>query len=338
MNKIIAFHVYNFSYRGTESALYDYADKNETILKNKSFIVSPSNSDMRNDINVIFKFSNRFEIFLYNSFDHLKSILKEQKTNYMYVIKGGSKDELTNRFNEMDIPLLIHCVYEVNDPHGKVYAGVSEEVVKENKIIPFVPHIINSPLTDKNLKKELNIPENAIVFGRHGGLDTFHMTFDTKDSMITMDMVNNKTELVKLLLKVLDDNKNIYFIFMPRPYILYKVDHPRILGLNVSIDPLFKSKFINTCDAMIHCQNLGESQGISVLEFSSHNKPVITWNGGRMKQHLRNLGDKAILYNTFEELYNLLINFKIRKDINWNITEKFNDQNVMKKFNDVFLS
>ena len=58
-----------------------------------------------------------------------------------------------------------------------------------------------------------------------------------------------------------------------------------------------------------------------------------------------NLGDKAILYNTFEELYNLLVNFGVsltkedKEDrINWDITEKFSDQNVMKKFNNVFLS
>lgn len=380
MNYLIAFHVYNFSYRGTETALYDYADKNETILKNKSFIVSPIGIDERNDINVILKFSNRFQIFLYHSFDHLKFILNDQ-TNYMYIIKSGSKDPLTNYFENI-IPLLVHCVYKVNDPHGKVYAGVSEEVVgiknvntsdhksnhsvnnkndndnknnhnnnqpKNSSIIPFVPHMIIKNNQTNNLRKILNIPENAIVFGRHGGLDTFHLTFNSEENIITMDMINNKTKLVELLLKVLNDNQNIYFLFMPKPYILYKVNHPRIISLNISIDPLVKSSFINTCDAMIHCQNMGESQGISVLEFSSHNKPVITWNGGKMKQHLINLGDKAILYNTFEELYNLLVNFEVNKEENkdkenkedrvgWDITEKFSDQNVMKKFNDVFLS
>jgi hypothetical protein len=30
--KTIAFHVYNFSFRGTEKCLYDYADYNERIL------------------------------------------------------------------------------------------------------------------------------------------------------------------------------------------------------------------------------------------------------------------------------------------------------------------
>ena len=204
----------------------------------------------------------------------------------MYVIKSGSKDPLTNYFENI-IPLLVHCVYKVDDPHGKVYAGVSEEVVgiknnnkndhkdnnndnnnddkndhknnnsdnsnnsvnsdndnknnnnndqpKNSSIFPFVPHMIIKNNQTNNLRKILNIPENAIVFGRHGGLDTFHLTFNSEESMITMDMIDNKTKLVELLLKVLNDNPNIYFLFMPKPYILYKVNHPRIISLNISM-------------------------------------------------------------------------------------------------------
>ena len=38
--KNIAFHSNQLGIRGTEEALYDYAHFNETILKNKSFIIS----------------------------------------------------------------------------------------------------------------------------------------------------------------------------------------------------------------------------------------------------------------------------------------------------------
>jgi hypothetical protein len=345
MNKqlTIAFHVYNFSFRGTEVALYDYADKNETILKNKSFIVCPNKLSEINNHDVIMKFSNRFRIFKYKNYDELKYILKSEKVNAMYIIKSGDKDELTNSI-ENYIPLLIHCVYKVNDPHGLIYAGISEEVIKNSKF-DFVPHMI-TPLEKKNneftlpdhrnilrendgtnnLRKCKNIPKEAIVFGRYGGKDTFFLP-----------------KIDEVLLKVVNNNSNIYFIFMPAPYVLEKIKHPQIIFHEPPrIDNFDKRKFIETCDAMIHCQILGESFGLSVLEFSSLNKPVITWNGGVMKQHLLNLKDRAILYNTSEELYNLLVNFK-KENYNkgenyWNMAlPKFNDINVMEKFENVFL-
>jgi hypothetical protein len=39
MKILIGFNIYSFSFRGTEVAIYDYADKNETILGNKSIIL-----------------------------------------------------------------------------------------------------------------------------------------------------------------------------------------------------------------------------------------------------------------------------------------------------------
>ena len=185
-----------------------------------------------------------------------------------------------------------------------------------------------------NLRNELKIPKDAIVFGRHGGLDTFNLP-NLK--------LKEKENLEFLLLKILKDNENIHFIFMPRPYILNNINHDRLHYIETSIDPIIKKSFINACDAMIHCQILGESFGISVLEFSRMNKPVITWNGGTMKQHLLNLENKAILYNTYEELYNILVNFKKEnydkgEMYYWNVAlPKFNDINVMEKFNNVFL-
>jgi glycosyltransferase involved in cell wall biosynthesis len=329
MNRlIIGFHIYNFSYRGTEQCLYDYADKNETILKNKSIIVAPKNKDDRNNIEMIIKFTSRFEIFLYKDYTDLQFFLKNKKANALYIIKSGEKDQLTN--NLTNIPLLIHCVYRVSDPHGFIYAGVSEEVVK-NSDIKFVPHMITLEKKGEmiDLRSKLKIPKEAIVFGRHGGYDTFNLP-------------NLKELILKVLNKGNDGNENIHFMFMPKPYILHDVIHPRIHYIEPSIDHIVKRSFINACDAMIHCQILGESFGISVLEFSSFNKPVITWSQGTMRQHLRNLENKVILYNTQEELYNILINYKkekYNKDNNyWNMAlPKFNDINVMEKFKKVFL-
>jgi glycosyltransferase involved in cell wall biosynthesis len=326
----IAFNVDSFSFRGTEESSFCYSHKNEILLNNKSIIVCPNKLDERNNLDVIMKFTNRFQVFIYDDYKHLVEILQREKVNGLYIIKSGDKNDLSNYFelNKINIPLLIHCVYHVNDPHGLVYCGVSEAVVK-NSNYPFVPHIISLMEEAKtiNLRKQLKIPENAIIYGRHGGKDTFSLNF------------TNPT-LVETLLKVLDNNTNIYFAFMPRPFILENINHPRILYFDVNIDPVIKRSFINMCDAMIHACYLGESFGISVLEFSVMNKPVITWSQGTLQQHIKNLRDKAILYNNMEELYNILTTFKKENYINkdWNVAlPQFSDINVMKKFDQVFL-
>ena len=75
----------------------------------------------------------------------------------------------------------------MTDPHGDVYAAVSETLAKKFQKTLFVPHMIGlPPAIDKNdnLRKTLNIPEDATVFGRHGGQDTFNLQF-------TKDVINN---------------------------------------------------------------------------------------------------------------------------------------------------
>jgi hypothetical protein len=66
----------------------------------------------------------------------------------------------------------------------------------------------------------------------------------------------------------------------------------------------YKTKFINTCDAMIHARQMGETFGLSIAEFSITNKPIITCLCGDL-EHVHILGDKAILYRSVEELLHI---------------------------------
>lgn len=122
---------------------------------------------------------------------------------------------------------------------------------------------------------------------------------------------------------------------------LQQVNHPNIIYLESFTDLNVKRKFINTCDAMIHACSLGESWGLSILEFCLCNKPVITWNNGVWhKQHLNNLGDKAIKYNNKEELYKILNEFnpKNHKHIDYtSVASEFTPTKIMSQFKEVFL-
>ncbi len=311
---LIAFHVNNFSFRGTEVATFDYAYYNIKLLKNQSIIVYPKNRSMQYENNDMFnKFEKNFEMYCYDTLGELETYLQSLDCKGIYFIKYGKKDELEMK----SIPTFVHCVYTTEEPHGTVYAGVSQSVSKTK--FPVVPHIITMDNDNNNLRKQLNIPDNAIVYGRHGGSDTFNISF-VKEAIL---------EVLK--------NDNIYFIFAVRPLMLDDINHERVIFTKPFVDTKLKRQFINTCDAMIHGCSLGESFGISVLEFSKCNKPVITWNGGEWnKQHLFHLGDYAIKYKNKEELVNILTNKLENKDYS-RVATPFTPENVMRQFRDVFL-
>jgi hypothetical protein len=87
----------------------------------------------------------------------------------------------------------------------------------------------------------------------------------------------------------------------------------------------------------LHARYEGESFGIACGEFSIKNKPIITWNGSRERNHIEILKDKGIYYNNYEDLLNILINFNIDKNKNWNCYNEFLPEKVINKFDKVFL-
>lgn len=114
--------------------------------------------------------------------------------------------------------------------------------------------------------------------------------------------------------------------------------YKNIIFLPATVEEIYKSKFINTCDAYLHARKQGESFGIAIGEFSVANKPVITWTGSREKSHIDILGDKAILYNNKKDLTEILLNFKPQLHKNWDAySEEFAPHVVMQKFKEVFI-
>lgn len=318
----IAFHPASnggLSYRGTEVAMYDYADNIEKILGHKSLICLKNNAF--SEPNVLEKFKQRFDSFIYyNNTEDLEKQLIDNKVNYFYTIRHGQREEPILK----TIPMLVHAVYDMGDPiENTKFAAISRSVAEKFQKKEFVPHMINIYETDQDFRHMLNIPKNAIVFGRHGGEDTW-------------DLQMAKEALVQVLSK----NPNIYFLFAVRPNILNDITHPKLICLKSFADNKTKRKFINTCNALLHAQQLGETFGLSVGEMSVCNKPVITWNGGVCQEHLRILGKKCIKYETSEELYKILTTFNPeemgKKD--WNAYDDYNPEKVMKIFNDVFLA
>ena len=306
----VLFHSNQLSIRGTEVALYDYAHYNETILGNLSYIAAPANSDLQ----AYEKFINRFgadRVFIYSDFTFFSSEIKN-KIDIAYFIKAGYNDGLL----VPEVKNIVHVVFQYYDPHGDVYIYIADWLA--NKMskgkCDYLPHILKMEDTDVDYRQHLNIPKDAIVFGRHGGYNEFNLEY-TYDPII-------KTAI---------HNKNIYFLFMnTKPINTNNIEN--ILYLDASYDLEIKRAFINTCDAMIHGRKKGEVFSLSMGEFLYCNKPVITSKQGEDEGHIHMLGNKGIYYSNEIELFEILNTFE-KKDRNVKtITEAYTPEKVMDKF------
>ncbi len=305
--------------RGTTIALYDYAYYNQKLYDNDSIIFYQKNNILNNK-NVIYKFENEFKCYEFNDFSEVEDIIKKENIQYLYQITSGKKEDSKLSTN---IPNLIHAVFNI-EPHGEKYACVSEHLVKKyNSNVPFVPHMINLPITDENFRQFLNIPYNSIVFGRYGGFNEFNISF--------------VHEAIK---EILEEKDNYYFLFANTQIFL---NHPRIIYIDKIINLLDKSKFINTCDVMIHARIDGETFGLSIGEFSTFNKPIITNWSPYHNNHLEILKDNGIVYHSKEELMIRFRNIPIvleyikNNNIDINMYKDFTPEKIMKKFMEVFI-
>tara|TARA_R110001592_G_scaffold359164_1_gene665060 strand:+ start:27 stop:971 length:945 start_codon:yes stop_codon:yes gene_type:complete len=311
--KKIAFHSGQLGLRGTEVALYDYARYNEEILGNKSIITvqDPNIRKGWSDPSAIKKFKDRFPVFYYKDFSEVDKILDDNNIDIFYMQKAGDRSILPK-----EIKTVIHSVFQYNEPHGDVYAYISKWLGDlYNK--PYVPYICDLPNHNDDLRELLKIPKDATVFGRHGGIETFDIGY-AQESVI----------------EISNERDDIYFIFLNTQRF---TNNKNVIFLNGTSDMYQKVRFINTCDAMLHARQRGESFGLAIAEFSLRNKPIICWKGGTDLAHVDMLGDTAFYYENKTELKSILSDFKIDNSVNYDIYKKYNPKDVMQKFKEVFI-
>ena len=314
----IGFHTNGLSLRGTEIALYDYAHHNQQLLGNESLIFYRKHHPV--DQSVFEKFSKQFKLLPYEGQKELNHLIEKESVDLTYFIKSGERDDAICESS----PCLIHAVFPTKSEefHGDKYAFVSQWLSKEysNNKIPFVPHMIELPENDGNLRVVLGIPESATVLGWYGGSDSFNLEF-----------VKKEVELA------VQKRSDLCFLFMNmKPF----AQHERLLFLPGNSDLDFKVKFINTCDGMLHARGIGESFGLACGEFSIKGKPVITYALSPQRSHIEILGDKAILYKGKKDLAEIFQDFNrgIQHQKNWDAySTNFNAKEVMRQFKEVFI-
>ena len=314
MNKNLAFWDNCLGERGTTVSLYDYAYYNKHLLQNSSFIFYDKNNS-GNNLDVINKFEKEFPVFAVEDFTEVDEILSKERIEYIYIIKSGERDSRISSVAKN----CIHCVFNCHQPHGDVYSSIAPWVQGNNGQYPVVPHMINLPKHENNLRESLGIPRDAIVFGGYGGRDNFSIGFAQQ----TVDFVSQK-------------NDNIFFLFANFDRFCKERDNIIHLPTTVNLDE--KVSFINTCDAMLWARADGEVMSLSMGEFSSMNKPIICMNIG-YDGHVHLLKDKAIWYSNKEELLSILLNFNPKEESkkDWNAYKEYTPEKVMKTFEETYL-
>jgi hypothetical protein len=314
MTLTIAFLSNKLTLRGTEIAIYDYADYNEKILNNKSIIITRDynivKSEFDVDIQAYNKFNSRFTVCYYQSMNDVDRIVTENNISHLFIEKAGDWDGIISS----KCKNIIHCVFSTIQPHGQIYTPIGNTINNLcNTSFPVLPYMITLPSHDENLRETLNIPENAIVFGRYGGKESFDIQF-------VHDVIKN----------IVNIRKDIYFLFM-NTNVFCK--HSNIIHLTGTSDMHFKRKFINTCDALIHARERGETFGLTCGEFSICKKPVITWINSRENEHLLILKNQAVTYTSFYDLHNILNTFtKNKYNVDDNGYMFYSPKNVMNLF------
>jgi hypothetical protein len=300
--------------RGTTVALYDYAYYNQKLLNNESVIFYNSNISA-NEPSVIDKFKNNFKVFGAPGFGEAEKLMLQEKIDVIYIIKSGENEGQYSR----RIKSCVHCVFNACDPHGDVYSAIAPWVNGNNGKYPVVPHMVNLPEHNNDLRQSLSIPEDCVVFGGYGGKGNFNIEY-----------VN------KVVIEIAKLNPKIYFLFAN--FSKFCEDIPNIIHAPMIVDLNEKVSFVNTCDAMLWARKDGEVMSMSQGEFSSKNKPIICTNVG-YPGHKYLLGEKAIWYSGEEDLKSILLSFNKEemKLKDWNAYKDYTPEKVMQIFKKTYL-
>lgn len=321
--KRVAFFIRHFTERGTEVSAYNYAHYNEVLLNNKSYIICftpqkqasigfpPTRLSYK-------KFMDRFTVLEINDIRDMSSLIDTYELDFFYTQTHGGEDiyEFNNTSIWKRCKTIKHCVFNTLTPEANVYISISNHLNKRFATsLPVLPLIVDVSPCKESLREDLGIPKDAIVIGRHGGIDTFDIEYVHSAIRNTVNSVSGD---------------NIYFLFMNTRVFC---THPRIIYLPYYIDEYYKAKFINTCDAMIHGRSDGETFGLAIAEFSYMNKPILTCRSGDL-EHIEILGDKAIIHTSEESLTNMFTNIQsiLSSRNDWNAYSQFSPENVMVQF------
>ncbi|MEM5582174.1 hypothetical protein WNZ15_06895 [Roseibium sp. AS2] len=312
----IGFQAGTLNERGMSVALHDYALGVQNELGHEAFVFySPAKSTP----SVVEKFGQSVTLVPVQPGDDSRRVSDPFKLDFCYYIREGRVAPLGISAERSGV----HTVFRHFEPHGDIYAYVSEWLADwmSGGLAPFVPHIVDLPLSDDTLRETLGIPHDAFVVGRYGGHDQFNIPFARKAAG-----------------EALARRSDLHFLFVNTEKF---IDHPRALFLPPIVEAREKSRFIATCDAGLNAKKIGESFGLAIAEFLMAGKPVFSWAGGMDRNHVVMTPKPDWIYRTRRDLLRLLTDYTPTHSdaelARTSVTD-FLPGPVMQRFDEVFLS
>lgn len=281
----VAFVFNGFALRGVELNMYWYAHFNEALLNNTSIIVCKRGmrgacpEDSPDSARRFF--ADRFPELHELQPAEIDQRLLDLRVDVCMVGVAGGPDSLV----PSSVPTISHCVFDAGFPLGTLHTAISNTVSRGR--VAVLPNIVHLPPAEGDFRDFLGIPRAAIVFGRYGGWDSFDVPY-----------------AADTVLRAARDRPDIHFVFMnTQPF---GPPVPNITFVKGTPDLATKRRFVNTCHAMLHARQSGETFGMACGEFAIAGKPVVT-NATGDGEHRRILGQQAIVYSDAAELYSLLV-------------------------------
>jgi hypothetical protein len=286
----VAFHNPNVSIRGAFAAMVDYAEMNQDLLGNESrlFVRQSRALPYLGQWPVL---TRGLPVVMYETLEDLGREVCNYGADFFYEISPGSPHPLPR----VSCPIGIHAIFPHSEFFGDRYRYVSPWLarVMTGRSDHFVPHLVRKYESKESLRLELGIPTEAKVFGRHGGADTFNISF-----------------VHRAVARHAQRNPSDHFVFLNTQQIPGTKGLKNIHYLPPTTDAAAKGRFLATCDAMLHARLHGETFGLAVGEFAVLGKPVITFGFSRERAHLDMLGKHGRVYRTEQELRDILKTFK----------------------------
>ncbi|POF28126.1 glycosyltransferase family protein [Roseibium marinum] len=312
----IGFQAGALNERGMSVALHDYALGTQALLGHEAVVFY---DEAKSTPAVVDKFKRLLNLVPVPAERDGRAVSDPYKLDFCYYIRDGQRRPLTLSSQRSGI----HAVFRHFEPHGDVYAYVSDWLAEwmSGGRAPAVPHIVDLPETGGSLRAELNIPADAFVVGRYGGFDQFNVPFAQR-----------------AVAEALEQRSNLHFLFVNTQEFL---SHPRALFLPRIVEQREKARFISCCDAGLNAKKIGESFGLAIAEFLMLGKPVFSWAGGMDQNHVAMTPKGEWVYRTRRDLVRLLSGYTPAPgdaDLARSCVACYRPDAVMKRFDEVFLS
>lgn len=284
---------------------------------------------LENSVNPIeIQIGNRVVYPPYEWVDHnLFEVFDENKYDIIQIARSGYYEYPFNIITKTKIIDSIHGFDATDQENIKKTILLSEWQMKgwinrggNSKKAVIIPSIVKIPNgVEKNLRQDLEIPEDAFVFGFHQATNP---GIYSGLSLEAFSRINKD---------------NVYFIILGGSDLHRKQSQniKNVKFLNFSSEVETIHKFLNTIDVFAHSRSDGEVCSAAIIEAMSHGLPIITHRGTN-NGHLEQIEGCGRVHDNAYDFHKEMISLMENKDYYTELSSRTTERYLQKyEFNKV---